>query len=147
MTAQSVPVIDIGQLQAPQTLRALDEACREWGFFQVVNHGIAASVTAAVMAEMRGFFAQPSATKRQIERSADNPWGFFDRELTKNTRDWKEIYDYGPSDGEHMRPQWPAGRPGFEGAVRAFPGAVVVASHDEAFLDAIAPTRRLELSV
>ena len=41
-----------------------------------------------------------AADKRRILRDADNPWGFFDKELTKNRQDWKEIYDYGPDVGD-----------------------------------------------
>lgn len=46
-----------------------------------------------------------------------NPWGFFDRELTKNTRDWKEVFDYGPQYGEVLVPRWPVGMPQFQQAV------------------------------
>jgi len=59
------------------------------------------------------------AAKQTISRTQDNPWGFFDRELTKNTRDWKQVFDYGPGDGP-MMPQWPQALPGFGPAVRAF---------------------------
>jgi hypothetical protein len=45
---------------------------------------------------MRAFFALPLAARRAIERTAANSWGFYDRELTKNTRDWKQIFDVGP---------------------------------------------------
>ena len=116
----NVPVIDIANLDQPEALRALDMACREWGFFQVTGHGIADSVTAELFAASRAFFAQPSPVKRQILRSAENPWGFFDRELTKNTRDWKEVYDFGPSDGAAIQPQWPQSQPQFEFTVRKF---------------------------
>ena len=44
----------------------------------------------------RLFFAQPPRTSARILRDADNPWGYFDQELTKNRQDWKEIYDFGP---------------------------------------------------
>jgi isopenicillin N synthase-like dioxygenase len=116
----NVPVIDITQLRAPGTLSALDRACRDWGFFQVVGHGIDQAVLDALMAEAQRFFALPEQAKRGIERTAENPWGFFDRELTKNTRDWKEIYDYGPAEGELLRPQWPAALPAFRDAVLAY---------------------------
>jgi isopenicillin N synthase-like dioxygenase len=37
--------------------------------------------------------------------------------LTKNTRDWKEIFDYGPAEGATRRPQWPQAIPEFRSAV------------------------------
>ena len=45
---------------------------------------------------MGEFFSLPSAEKRSIIRTADNAWGFFDQQLAKNARDWKEIFDVGP---------------------------------------------------
>ncbi|HZD53825.1 MAG TPA: 2OG-Fe(II) oxygenase family protein [Woeseiaceae bacterium] len=116
----TIPVIDIANLEAPESLAAIDTACREWGFFQAVNHGIDPAAIAALAAAMRGFFAQPTNVKRRISRTADNPWGFYDQELTKNTRDWKEVYDFGPADDGAIVPQWPEWMPEFEPAVRNY---------------------------
>jgi isopenicillin N synthase-like dioxygenase len=129
MTTNNVPVIDITRLERCGTLPALDRACRDWGFFQVVNHGIDPSVITALHREMRAFFHLPEAEKRSISRTADNPWGFFDRELTKNTLDWKQIYDFGPAAGAAERPQWPAGLPGFKPAVMGYYRACETLAH------------------
>jgi isopenicillin N synthase-like dioxygenase len=124
MSTRNVPVISIVNLDDPATLSALDGACRDWGFFQVVDHGIDDVVIDALHRQMRSFFAQPVQTKQALSRTAENPWGFYDQELTKNTRDWKEIFDVGPvrSTGEPgpMQPQWPPGLPAFRPAVEAF---------------------------
>src|SRR5262245_42388489 len=117
---QALPVIDISDLGREATRRAIDAACRDWGFFQVVGHGVDEATIAALRREMRAFFVQPLEEKRAILRSADNPWGFYDQELTRQTRDWKEIYDYGPPDSEAMHPQWPRALPGFRAAIEAF---------------------------
>ena len=42
---------------------------------------------------MKAFFSQPLEQKKLLERNEKNPWGYFDSELTKNKRDWKEIFD------------------------------------------------------
>jgi isopenicillin N synthase-like dioxygenase len=120
MNTQQLPVIDLGDLERPDTLRAIDAACREWGFFQVVDHGIDPRMLAALQRQMREFFAQPLQRKQEIVRSAENPWGFYDRELTRHTPDWKQIYDVGPSDGEAIRPQWPAGLREFKPVVAKY---------------------------
>jgi isopenicillin N synthase-like dioxygenase len=118
---ESVPVISIAELDDPTVLARIDRACREWGFFQVTDHGIDASLLADVMDVSGRFFALPRHEKRRISRDAGNPWGYFDRELTKNRRDFKEIYDFGPADGDALVPRWPAGafRLRFEPVVRA----------------------------
>ncbi len=116
----AVPAIDIADLGSRRALQAIDLACREWGFFQVTGHGIVAADIAELFGVARAFFAQPTEAKSRILRSAENPWGFFDKELTKNARDWKEVYDYGPADGDLLIPQWPDGLPGFQTAVQNY---------------------------
>jgi isopenicillin N synthase-like dioxygenase len=115
-----IPVIDIRAIEQPATLKALDSACREWGFFQVTGHGIDETLIEDVFAMSRDFFTQPTGKKREILRSADNPWGFYDQELTKNARDWKEIYDFGPADGAQRAPRWPTALPRFEPVMCAY---------------------------
>ena len=119
---ENVPVIDIAELDSPASLEAIDSACRDWGFFQVTGHGIEAALLSDLFDVSREFFAQPDREKRRILRDADNPWGYYDRELTKNRRDWKEIYDFGPADGALLKPRWPSGRLRlrFEPVLRAY---------------------------
>ena len=45
---------------------------------------------------------------------------YDERELTKNTRDWKQIFDYGPAGSGQLRPQWPARQPSLRPAVQAY---------------------------
>lgn len=123
MILDDVPVIDIGELEQRSTRRRLDLACRSWGFFQVINHGISTALIRDLHRQMQRFFAQPASEKRKIERSLENPWGYYDQELTRNTRDWKEIYDYGPAVESNVAgspspsPQWPPELPEFRSAV------------------------------
>ena len=120
---EQVPVIDIGELiedaDAAPARAAIDQiasACRTWGFFQVVNHGIDAGLIADVWRDTRHFFALPRERKLAVLRSRENPWGYYDRELTKNQRDKKEVFDYtragvDPIYGQQNR--WPAGEDRF----------------------------------
>jgi isopenicillin N synthase-like dioxygenase len=122
---EQVPVIDVRRLgDGLATLAAIDTACREWGFFQVVGHDIPQELLDATQRCMRELFALPLREKRAIERSATNAWGFYDRELTKNVRDWKEVFDVGPALAEGQLagnvPQWPASLPAFRPTVLAF---------------------------
>jgi isopenicillin N synthase-like dioxygenase len=116
-----IPIIDI---QRADTVRQLDAACREWGFFQITNHGVSDDLIAAMHRAMAEFFALPIEAKHAIERTATNAWGFYDRELTKNTRDWKQVFDFGPDEtegplaGHHA--QWPAQLPAFGDTMTAF---------------------------
>jgi isopenicillin N synthase-like dioxygenase len=115
-----IPVIDISSLHAPDTLATLDLACRDWGFFQIVNHGLDPAIFDGVLSQAHAFFALPGETKRRVERTEANPWGFYDRELTKNALDWKEIFDYGPANGTDIRPRWPQRPSGLRTSVVAY---------------------------
>jgi len=119
MKSRSIPVIDIGELKNHETLASLDKACRDWGFFQVVNHGIPEEVIVNTFAMSRTFFGLPLHCKQKVSRTLQNPWGFYDRELTKNVQDWKQIYDFGPADGAAIQPQWPDRLPEFRRAIQA----------------------------
>ena len=65
------PVIDLAGSDAA-VASEVASACEEWGFFQVVNHGVDAGVTARWEAQMRAFFALPTAEKAAIRRHAGN---------------------------------------------------------------------------
>ena len=114
MTLDTIPVIDLTRDGSPVTRAAIDAACREWGFFQIVGHGIDAQLLGALRRQVRAFFAQPVEAKRAVSRSEENPWGYYDRELTKNTRDWKEIFDFAAMSCGRSVPRWPADLPGFK---------------------------------
>jgi isopenicillin N synthase-like dioxygenase len=120
MATDSVPVIDIDRLSDPETQAAIDSACRHWGFFQVTNHGIDTGLIGALERAMHEFFALSEAQKSKVMRTRDNPWGFYDKELTKNVRDWKEVFDYGPGDGGKRVPQFPETLPAFKDAIIAY---------------------------
>ena len=99
--SEQVPVIDIGDLvldssstAARGAIEAIAQACRDWGFFQVINHGIPAGLLESVMQQTRRMFALPLEEKLSVVRTRDNPWGFYNNELTKNQRDKKEVFDF-----------------------------------------------------
>ncbi len=120
MTRLTLPVINLATLWQPDSLRALDCACRNWGAFQLVGHPITPLLQSRLQGAMRGFFHQPRSSKLLIERSANNPWGYYDQELTRQAQDWKEVFDYGPADGDALTPQWPEGVDDFRVAVLSY---------------------------
>ena len=131
---QSVPIIDLGGtigMQDPATIARvateIGDACRDWGFFQIVNHGVDPAHIDRVWRTVTAFFQLPRVDKRTHNRSSNNPWGYFDRELTKNQRDKKEIFDIGPEveagfvsdDPFSGATPWPQSQPEFHRAMRA----------------------------
>lgn len=119
----TIPTLDVSKLHTANVLAGLEEACRDWGVFRVVGHEIPVAHISALEDEMRRFFARPIEEKRRVERTLDNPWGFSDRELTKNERDRKQVFDCGPADmGEGPTP-WPVDAAGLRAAAQQIAGA------------------------
>ncbi|WP_188109680.1 isopenicillin N synthase family dioxygenase [Pseudohalioglobus sediminis] len=123
MQSQAVPTLDFTRRGETGWLDTLDAACREWGCFQLSNHPLGAQLCRSVLSGMQQFFALPHQDKLDIERTAANPWGFYDRELTKNVRDWKQILDIGPASAQGpfsgAQTRWPAQLPGFRATMEA----------------------------
>jgi len=117
-----IPSLDLADLRRSGDLTSLQEACEQWGFFHLTGHGIPMDLRETLLKEMAAFFALPTEIKARIERTSENPWGFYNRELTKNVQDWKELFDVGPAEGSRV-PQWPAHSASYRGAVEAFYGA------------------------
>ena len=97
------PVIDLAPLRGlhpgeapPSSLVAeVATACEEWGFFQVINHGVPSELCNRALDQQHAFFALPTDVKEPMRRSADNSRGWYNDELTKQRRDWKEGLDFG----------------------------------------------------
>ncbi|CAL1376102.1 unnamed protein product [Linum trigynum] len=63
-----VPVIDMRKLAGDDDdgeSAKLHSACRDWGFFQVINHGIAEEVILKMKADIQEFFNQPMQVKME----------------------------------------------------------------------------------
>jgi isopenicillin N synthase-like dioxygenase len=69
---KEIPVIDIAALRGADaaakaaTVRAIGDACRNIGFFYVVNHGVLDALVARVFAESARFFAQSPEKKAEV---------------------------------------------------------------------------------
>jgi isopenicillin N synthase-like dioxygenase len=125
-----VPIIDVSAITEDANSAAsqaavgeIANACREWGFFQVINHNVPADLIAETWAQTRQFFAQASSGKEALMRTRDNPWGYYNNELTKNQRDKKEVFDYTTDGADPIysaENRWPEGNDRFRDTMRAY---------------------------
>src|SRR5262245_3046767 len=99
-----VPVIDVGALVEgtpgrAETARQLGNACRESGFFYVINHGVDEALCTRLEELSKTFFAQPKDVKMRIAMAhGGRAWrGFFPvgDELTSGKPDQKEGIYFG----------------------------------------------------
>ncbi|MBI3805216.1 MAG: isopenicillin N synthase family oxygenase [Nitrospirae bacterium] len=99
-----IPVIDIGPLVAGTDARhhvagRIGQACRDWGFFYIVGHGVDERLQLRLEEVSRQFFAQDLETKLEIGMArGGRVWrGYFPvgGELTSGRPDLKEGIYFG----------------------------------------------------
>ena len=116
----SVPIVDLSQLDAAAQSRtdAVAVAARDCGFFQVTGHGVSSHLVDRVWALTHVFFDLPTSAKQAIARTKENPRGYYDRELTKNWRDLKEVFDFAAVPRPGLPDKHPQNRAAVDGANR-----------------------------
>jgi isopenicillin N synthase-like dioxygenase len=144
-----VPVIDFGPFLAGSAAERkrvaleIGRACRDIGFFYVVDHGVPLALIERVFAEARRFFALPPERKAEIaiEKSPCHRGWFalggenLDPAKQKETGDYKEGIKIGrdlPPDHPlvkgglplHGPNQWPSGLPGWKETMQEGYGAL-----------------------
>ncbi|KAL9244057.1 hypothetical protein vseg_017870 [Gypsophila vaccaria] len=138
--ANDIPIIDIATLSATlhngerdaELIRATREACTNWGFFQVTNHGVPLQALDKLVLAARGFFSLPEHEKADLGRDDSNPMGYYGSEHTKNVRDWKHVFDFTVGDSilipvspddplpRHLINRWPTLPPEFREAAQTY---------------------------
>ncbi|CAL4960627.1 unnamed protein product [Urochloa decumbens] len=113
----SIPVIDLGELLAGgaglgRVTEAVAAACREWGFFQVVNHGVRPELMRAAREAWRGFFRRPLEEKQRYANSPRTYEGYGSRLGVQKgaVLDWGDYFflHLAPEAAKSPEKFWPA---------------------------------------
>ncbi|XP_062225102.1 jasmonate-induced oxygenase 3-like isoform X1 [Phragmites australis] len=113
----SIPVIDLGELLADgaglgNVTEAVAAACREWGFFQVVNHGVRPELMRAAREAWRSFFRLSVTEKQQYANSPRTYEGYGSRLGVEKGAilDWGDYYflHLAPESAKSPAKYWPA---------------------------------------
>ncbi|XP_027070034.2 probable 2-oxoglutarate-dependent dioxygenase SLC1 [Coffea arabica] len=109
-----LPVIDLSGLHGPrrsQVVRSLASACENYGFFQVVNHGIPNEVISNMMDVTKRFFELPSA-EREKYMSADMSkpvrYGTSFNQLKDSVFCWRDFLKLVCNPLEDVLSHWPS---------------------------------------
>lgn len=113
----NIPVIDLQNLLNQEeslretTLRSISSACREWGFFQVVNHGVSEELMKRARDTWREFFGLPLDVKQEYSNKPSTYEGYGSRLGVEKGAilDWSDYYflHYMPASLRNHS-KWPA---------------------------------------
>lgn len=137
---KNIPLIDVASLTlggeiTPRLIMEIDTACREVGFFTVVNHGVDDTLISTVFSQIESFFDLPTQAKEQIEiHKSPYMRGYFSEGADKSDGilgDVKEGFDMAadlPLDDEFVKARlpfygpnvWPVELPGFRRAMTEY---------------------------
>jgi isopenicillin N synthase-like dioxygenase len=136
----TIPVIDLSSINHAALIDQIGAACREFGFFGVINHGIAPKVIAQAFKASKMFFDLPQENKLSLHINKSpthrgfDPIGWQSLDLSKEgdiqAADLKESFYIGteaqanakPSVPNHGPNQWPptSWLPEFESHVNSY---------------------------
>ncbi|XP_020578907.1 probable 2-oxoglutarate-dependent dioxygenase At3g111800 [Phalaenopsis equestris] len=87
----NIPTVDLAD---PSAASAVSTACKDWGFFQAVNHGVPTELMSSIMEAWREFFHLPMATKQTYSNSPKTYEGYGSRlGIEKGAiLDWGDYY-------------------------------------------------------
>lgn len=90
-----IPVIDMamlsGGLQKEEEMAKIDKACEEWGFFQVVNHGVPHSLMDDITRIGKEFFQLPAEEKEKYAIRDFQGYGQIFVVSEEQKRDWGDL--------------------------------------------------------
>ncbi|RZC90046.1 hypothetical protein C5167_044675 [Papaver somniferum] len=97
---QTIPVIDLQKLLSPEPiigeleLERLHSACKDWGFFQVVNHGVDILLVEKVKSEIEGLFNLPVDEKMKFWQEEGDVEGFGQMFVQSEEQklDWADMF-------------------------------------------------------
>ncbi|XP_073028797.1 protein DOWNY MILDEW RESISTANCE 6-like [Primulina eburnea] len=123
MECENVPVIDLGCEDKSLTIKKIGHACQEYGFFQVINHGVSMEAVNRVLEVAHEFFSLPVEEKMKLY--SDDPSKTMrlstsfnvKKETVHNWRDYLRLHCY-PLD--KYVPEWPSLPSSFKDVVSSY---------------------------
>lgn len=114
LVKEDIPIIDLSGLfdeRRKKTMEEISDACREWGFFQVINHGVCPELLMAGRGVSREFFRLPLEEKQKHANDPRTYVGYGSRLGVQKG----EILDWGDYYFHHFLPlsireehRWPS---------------------------------------
>ncbi|XP_057448034.1 protein SRG1-like isoform X1 [Lotus japonicus] len=95
-TSLQVPIIDLNKLLSEDAIELdkLNSACKEWGFFQLINHGVKPSLVENVKIGVQEFFGLPMEQKKKFWQTPEDIEGFGQLFVVSEDQklDWADLF-------------------------------------------------------
>ncbi|CAI8595580.1 unnamed protein product [Vicia faba] len=93
---EQVPVIELSKLLSEDAteLEKLDHACRQWGFFQLINHGVDPSLVENVKIGVQKFLSIPVEEKKKFQQTPEDMEGFGQMFVVSENQklEWADLF-------------------------------------------------------
>jgi len=119
---KEIPVID---MTSPDVSAQIGQACREWGFFQVVNHRVPLELLERIRELGAHFYSKPMEEKLRYacRDTGTAPEGYGSRMLVKDEQvlDWRDYIDHHslPLSRRNVN-RWPADPPHYRSTIEEY---------------------------
>ncbi|XP_054821150.1 protein DOWNY MILDEW RESISTANCE 6-like isoform X2 [Prosopis cineraria] len=110
---ESFPVIDLSEAEKGDrtlTMQKILKAAHEFGFFQVINHGIPNNLINETMSVLKEFFQLPAEAKQHLEGSGMKDFRFIRNSVTyaaENVHIWRDCLKHPCHPLERWQHMWP----------------------------------------
>ncbi|CAJ1800180.1 unnamed protein product [Sphenostylis stenocarpa] len=127
--SSEVPVIDFALLSCgnKEELLKLDVACKEWGFFQIVNHGVKKELLQKMKDAAAKFFELPIEEKKKYAMELNDIQGYGQAYVVseEQTLDWSDGLMLVTYPTQYRKLQfWPKTPEGFKEVIEAYTSEV-----------------------
>ncbi|CAN6288801.1 unnamed protein product [Urochloa humidicola] len=125
--SSAIPIIDLNKLNDQQSSKEecakLGSACSQWGFFQLINHGVPDEVIHNFRNDMAEFFKQPLETKKMYSQTPSSLEGYGQHFVVSENQklDWADMFYLilRPVDSRDMR-FWPSQPPSLRNSIDSY---------------------------
>jgi hypothetical protein len=111
-THLEIPVIDMAAAPTETVVAQVRDACLNWGFFQIINHGVDEELLTRVQCQANRLFSLPHSDKMKVKKQPGTYSGYGHVTVKEgDVRPWSEGFYFTDekSAAKHAQQLWPGG--------------------------------------
>ncbi|XP_027930679.1 feruloyl CoA ortho-hydroxylase 2-like [Vigna unguiculata] len=107
---KSIPIVDFTNWEDPDVQNSIFDAATDWGFFQIVNHGIPFKVIDDLKATVHRFFELPAEEKKSLKENSPPEVVRLGTSFSPHAEmvlEWKDYLQLVYASEEKIHAHWP----------------------------------------